>query len=173
MAKPQAFRVLFVCLGNHCRSPAAHAVAAHAAASRPLIEVDSAGTSSEHKGQLPHRESVAEGHRRGYMVDHRGREMKTDDFARFDLIVVMDKANERAVRRLQGGEDRRRGIHRFAEPDQIQLLRRWDPQAKPSDVQLADPWGKEPAAYAEMYDTIERSMAVLMATLDQYVSGQD
>jgi protein-tyrosine phosphatase len=66
-----AVSVLFVCLGNHCRSPAAHAVANSMRRNDPFLRFDSAGTSNAHVGNAPHPLAVAEGAHRGYRVDHR------------------------------------------------------------------------------------------------------
>jgi protein-tyrosine phosphatase len=154
--------VLFVCLGNHCRSPAAHAVAETLSAAVPNVFFDSAGTSRAHVGDLPHPLSAAEGRARGHNVNHRGRQISPDDFARFDLIIAMDDLNTSDLLRMCGRSDQRRGRIRDLEPSQIQLLRRWDPYCRPSDLQLADPWGRGRTAYVEMYDVIERCMNPLI-----------
>jgi protein-tyrosine phosphatase len=168
--------VLFVCLGNHCRSPAAQAVAESLAASVTNVYFDSAGTSRAHIGEPPHPLSSAEGRRRGYSVTHRSRQVSAADFARFDLIIGMDDSNVRDLRRLRGSTDRRRHAIQIAEPDQLQLLRRWDPYGKPGDVQLDDPWGRGSAAYSAMYDVIERCIGPLidhLAALTQGLSVRD
>jgi protein-tyrosine phosphatase len=154
--------VLFVCLGNHCRSPAAHTVAETFSAAVPNLLFDSAGTSRAHVGDLPHPLSVAEGRARGYDVNHRGRHISPDDFVRFDLIIAMDDNNINDLRRMAGRSDQRRGPIRELEPDQLQLLRRWDPYCRPDDLQLADPWGGGRDAYAAMYDVIERCVNPLI-----------
>jgi len=164
MSQRPAFSVLFVCLGNHCRSPAAHAVAAAVAAERGLarLRIDSAGTSGEHRGDLPHPMSAAEGARRGYRIDHRGRPVHPDDFADFDLIIAMDQSNVDDLRRLGGSTDQRIGPFGSLEPQQFQLLRRWDPYAMPGDEDVDDPWGRGPKAYVDMFDVIERSVPPLL-----------
>ena len=112
MAGPiSAVSVLFVCLGNHCRSPAAHAVADAMMASDDALagvgHFDSAGTSRAHVGDFPHPASAAEGRHRGYRVDHRARQVHPDDFALFDLIVAMDRNNVDDLERMRGGVDQR------------------------------------------------------------------
>lgn len=156
--------VLFVCLGNHCRSPAAHAVAAAIAAQRGLdwLHIDSAGTSSAHRGRPPHVLGAAEGARRGYAVDHRARPVHPDDFAEFDLIIAMDQTNIDDLRRLVGSTDQRVGPYGRLEAQQTQLLRRWDPYGMPGDEDLDDPWGLGPSAYADMFDVIERTIPPLL-----------
>lgn len=96
-------KVLFVCLGNICRSPAAEGIM------RALVErkgeadkweIDSAGTGRYHIGSLPDSRMRAHAARRGYNLTHRARQVSEDDFDRFDLIVPMDASNEAYLRRL-------------------------------------------------------------------------
>lgn len=95
-------RILFVCLGNICRSPAAEGVfRALAKAEGLAVEVDSCGTGGWHAGEPPHPPGVAAARRRGYDLSGlRARQITADDFTRFDRIVVMDRANLRDVRAL-------------------------------------------------------------------------
>ena len=84
-------RVLLVCMGNICRSPAAEAVLrVHA----PHLTLDSAGTGAWHIGLPPDPRALAEGARRGYRYgDLRARKIAPADFASFDLILAMDRQN--------------------------------------------------------------------------------
>jgi protein-tyrosine phosphatase len=154
--------VLFVCLGNICRSPAAHAVAETLRAGGAFARFDSAGTGNYHIGDQPNPMSSIEGANRGHRVDHVVRQLHPDDFHRFDLIIGMDARNMEDLERLRGGVDPRHGKYREMEPVQLHLLRRWDPYAMPGDEDLADPWGKPATAYREMYDVIERTMPPLV-----------
>lgn len=90
-------RVLFVCLGNICRSPTAEAVFAHhvrAQRLEHLIECDSAGTSAYHSGEAPDRRAAQAARSRGYdMSALRARQVSEDDFERFDLLLAMDYNN--------------------------------------------------------------------------------
>jgi low molecular weight protein-tyrosine phosphatase len=90
-------RVLFVCLGNICRSPTAHGVFAALRDRQGLghmIEVDSCGTGDWHVGQPPDRRASAEARKRGYDLSHlRARQLKAEDFERFDYILAMDCLN--------------------------------------------------------------------------------
>lgn len=167
MSPPTPISVLFVCLGNHCRSPAALAVARGVARDRECSNVrfDAAATSGEHRGEPPHPLAAAEGARRGHSVNHTARLIHPDDFAEFDLIVAMDASNVDDLRRLAGLRDQRTGFYRSVEPEQFQVLRRWDPFAMPGDENLVDPWGKGPEAYRAMYDVIERSVPALVEHL--------
>ena len=90
-------RVLFVCLGNICRSPTAHGVFESMVRERGLhnrIHIDSCGTGDWHVGHPPDRRASAEAARRGYALDHlRARQVRIDDFREFDYILAMDRQN--------------------------------------------------------------------------------
>ncbi len=89
-------RILFVCLGNICRSSAAEGVMRRLigeAGMQDEVFVDSAGILSYHEGELPDPRMRAHAARRGYDLTHRSRPVRTEDFYRFDLIVGMDDRN--------------------------------------------------------------------------------
>lgn len=96
-------KILFVCLGNICRSPAAEGIMRSKIADKGLgneIEVDSAGTYGGHAGSLPDSRMREAASRRGYRLDHRSRRITRDDFERFDLILTMDDSNYEKVCRM-------------------------------------------------------------------------
>ena len=95
--------VLFVCLGNICRSPLAEAaMRAEAARAGLAIEVDSAGTGNWHVGEPPDRRARAVARRHGVDIDHyRARQVSAADFHRFDHVVALDRANLEALERLR------------------------------------------------------------------------
>ena len=89
-------RVLFVCLGNICRSPAAEEVTRQILKERGLdnqFVLDSAGLYGGHVGELPDSRMRAHASRRGYSLTHRSRPIHRSDFSDFDLIVGMDASN--------------------------------------------------------------------------------
>src|SRR5690606_9160323 len=91
-------RVLFVCMGNICRSPAAEGVMRHLARQRGLTDVldmDSAGTGAWHEGQPADARMRAAAEKRGISLTSRARQVHTSDFSTFDLIVAMDEDNRR------------------------------------------------------------------------------
>jgi protein-tyrosine phosphatase len=96
-------RILFVCLGNICRSPAAEGVTRAMAAARGLdLALDSAGTGDWHVGSPPHPPMVAAARARGWDLSPlRARQVSAADFDRFDLILGMDRANLAALARLR------------------------------------------------------------------------
>lgn len=106
-------KVLFVCLGNICRSPAAEGVFLDAANRRNvshLFEVDSAGTYGGHVGQLPDNRMRVHARRRGYDLVHRCRRVTGSDFEDFDIIVGMDNNNMYALRQLASTVEESRKI---------------------------------------------------------------
>lgn len=89
-------RILFVCLGNICRSSTAEGVMLHLLKEAGLekeYQIDSAGILSYHQGELPDSRMRAHAIRRGYNLVHRSRPVCTDDFYNFDLIIGMDDRN--------------------------------------------------------------------------------
>lgn len=100
--------VLFVCLGNICRSPTADAVFRAQVAAAGLaarIRVDSCGTGNYHSGEAPDPRATAAAARRGYDLSTlRARQFAADDFRRFDYILAMDAANLAALRPLRPGD---------------------------------------------------------------------
>lgn len=105
------YRILFVCLGNICRSPAAEGILRQMAEKRGLdrfLEIDSAGTYAGHTGDLPDRRMQQAAYARGYLLTHRARQVRSEDFERFDCIVAMDDNNYHNLYRLapsrQAGE---------------------------------------------------------------------
>ncbi|MBR3711989.1 MAG: low molecular weight phosphotyrosine protein phosphatase [Bacteroidales bacterium] len=93
-------KILFVCLGNICRSPLAEGVMKKMCAERGLDwEIDSAGLIDYHKGELPDPRMMTTAERHGYKLTHRSRPVKTADFEKFDYIIGMsDYINTRIVR---------------------------------------------------------------------------
>ncbi|WP_068115562.1 low molecular weight protein-tyrosine-phosphatase [Tropicimonas marinistellae] len=96
-------RVLFVCLGNICRSPAAQAVTGHLADRAGLdVELDSAGTGAWHLGEPPDRRMQAVARKGGYDLSaFRARQFGEEDFDRFDLILAMDRKNQADIEALR------------------------------------------------------------------------
>ena len=96
-------KILFVCLGNICRSPAAEGIMKHIVEERGIAHlflIDSCGIGAWHVGQLPDSRMRRHGHDHGYRFDHRARQITKADFDLFDHIVVMDRDNLRAVNSL-------------------------------------------------------------------------
>lgn len=102
-SKDNKYGILFVCLGNICRSPAAQAAMQQIADERGIsdkLTIDSAGISGYHSGDLPDRRMRDHARRRGLQLTHRSRQVRPDDFEQFDLIVAMDDSNYDHLRQM-------------------------------------------------------------------------
>lgn len=147
-------RVLFVCLGNICRSPLAEAVFRHQVRERGLegrFEIDSAGTSGYHRGSPPDRRSAETARRRGIELSGRSRSVEADDLRRFDYVIAMDAENEAALRELLDDSGGAARVHR---------LREWDPRPDHGDV--PDPYYGGPRGFDDVHDIVERASAAFL-----------
>lgn len=147
-------KICFVCLGNICRSPTAHGVMARLvddAGLAGVVAIDSAGTAAYHVGELPDPRSRAAAHRRGLALTHRARQFEAADFARFDLVLAMDRHNLRDLQQLANGR-----------PAAIALLRSFDPAAG-ADAEVPDPWHGGEDGFEVVLDQCERACAGLIA----------
>jgi protein-tyrosine phosphatase len=140
-------KILFVCLGNICRSPTAEAVfrAMHLATAPELpIEVDSAGTGDYHIGEPPDARAQKAARRRGYdMANLRARLIETADFERFDLILAMDRANVADLRRLAPPDFR----------DRVRLLLEF--AAEVDETEVPDPYYGGATGFEQVLDLVE------------------
>ena len=150
-------RVLFVCLGNICRSPTAEGIFRHkveAAGLTDRIETDSAGTSAWHAGEAPDGRAQEEAERRGVDISkQRSRAVANTDFEHFDYILAMDSEN---LRELKG---------RCPKAHQGKLHRCLDyaPQGEHRDV--PDPYYGGPQGFARVFDLIDEACDGLLAAI--------
>jgi protein-tyrosine phosphatase len=158
MRKP-SYKVLFVCLGNICRSPTAEGVLRHLAAHRApglALEIDSAGTGDYHIGSPPDPRSQRAALRRGIDIGSlRARQVAADDFARFDLILAMDSENLRDLQAMQP-----RHSHAL-----LKLFLEYAPDLKLRDV--PDPYDRDAAAFEEVLDLTMAASRGLLAALQK------
>ena len=149
-------RVLFVCLGNICRSPAAEAAFLHLvkhAGRQAEFVVDSAGTGAWHVGERADPRMREAGARRGIEVTSVARQVAPDDFERFDWILAMDASNLRALRRMAPA----------AHHDKIRLFRDLDPDCAGEDV--PDPYYGNAVDFDEVLDIVTRAARALLVEL--------
>jgi protein-tyrosine phosphatase len=111
-------RILFVCMGNICRSPAAEGVMRHMLDEAGLgsaVQVDSAGTIGLHAGKSSDSRMRKAAANRGYNLTHAARQLRPSDLDAFDLILVMDQFNLADARQLIGGVPRKARMQLFCE----------------------------------------------------------
>jgi protein-tyrosine phosphatase len=147
-------KILFVCLGNICRSPTAEIVFREIVAREApdlRIEVDSAGTASYHVGSPPDSRTRQAALRRGYdMSALRARVVEPQDFGRFDLILAMDRQNFDALR--QGAPT--------AAHARIRLFLEFAPDA--GETEVPDPYYGGPNGFEEVLDLVEAAARGLL-----------
>ena len=151
-----ATSVLFVCLGNICRSPLAEGVFAHLVRERDLadrFEVDSAGTGAWHVGERPDPRSAEVAARHGIVLGGRARRISPSDFERFDLVVAMDRDNMAELERLGARENGRA---------RLRLLREWDPE---EGDEVPDPYYGGPDGFDAVFRMVLRSCEALLDEL--------
>lgn len=128
-------RLLFVCLGNICRSPTAEGVMRDLVVQEGLgdeIEMDSAGTGSWHVGSAPDARATAAAAGRGVTLAGLARQVAPEDFEEFDLILAMDSSNLGDLRALARSEE---------QAEKVRLLREFDPaSAGEADLDVPDPY---------------------------------
>ncbi|RMH20302.1 MAG: low molecular weight phosphotyrosine protein phosphatase [Gemmatimonadetes bacterium] len=164
MTAPADYAVLFVCLGNICRSPLAEGVLRHRLAARGLdarVAVDSAGTGAWHVGEPADARSRAVARRHGVILDGRARRVDPSDFERFDLVLAMDRSNLADLEALRPpGEVRAR----------LALFRAFDPLAD-GDLDVPDPYYGGPDGFERVYEIVERACEVLAHTIEEELDG--
>ena len=147
--------VLFVCLGNICRSPLAEAIFKDHVKRRGLssqISADSCGTSNYHIGENPDPRSVQSAHNHGIPISHKGRQLAITDFEDFDYILPMDAANLRdTIARMQQARDPKADVR---------LMREFDAQGKGEDV--PDPYYGGEQGFENVYQMLDRSCSALL-----------
>jgi protein-tyrosine phosphatase len=147
-------RILFVCLGNICRSPSAEAVFRTLAAREAPdlhIEVDSAGTAGYHIGEPPDERSQEAARRRGYeMSQLRARIVQPADFERFDLLLAMDRSNYDVLRRRAPAMYRER----------VRLFMEFAPDLGVTEV--PDPYYGGPNGFEHVLDLVESASRGLL-----------
>jgi protein-tyrosine phosphatase len=154
-------RLLFVCLGNICRSPTAEGVMrqlVHEAGLEQQIELDSAGTGGWHVGESPDARATEAARRRGIVLEGAARQVRPRDFDTFDLIVAMDRSNQRNLLRLAPDEHTR---------EKVRLLREWGRAGSQSDgdLDVPDPYYGGPDGFDRVLDLVHASCVSLLAEL--------
>lgn len=152
MSKP---RVLFVCLGNICRSPLAEAAFRRAAADAGIdVEVDSAGTADYHVGEPPDERAIAEAKRHGIDISgYRGRQLAASDFREFDYIIGMDRSNMTNIARVDLCDGK------------AEVVMMLDIVPDHEGREVADPWYGGEDNFRDTWDDVSRGAEALVDRL--------
>ena len=152
-------RILFVCLGNICRSPAAEGIMKQLIEEDDLqnfIEVDSAGTSGWHEGDLPDERMRAHGKKRDYDFNSRARRFRKDDLDKFDYIIVMDSSNYTHVKSLASNKEQLNKIHMMTDFSQ-----------QYSDDHVPDPYYGGASGFELVLDLLEDATEGLLQAIKE------
>ena len=150
--------VLFVCLGNICRSPLGEGVLAHRLEQKGLsdrVRVDSAGTGAWHQGEPPDPRSTDVAMRHGITLRGRARLVRAEDFQEFDHIFAMDRTNLRDLGYLESEGDG---------DATLSLFRTFDPDPD-GDLDVPDPYYGGPDGFDLMFEMVDRTCAAFVEHL--------
>lgn len=161
ITKENPFKIVFVCLGNICRSPTAEGVFQHLVNERglqPYFYVDSSGTSAYHIGETANSKSQKMANEHGIELRSRARRFGPDDLEEFDLIVAMDRENLADIKSLDSGNKY---------DDKTILLREYDPS--PDDREVPDPYYGGIDGFQNVFNIVKRSCEALLDELEEKV----
>ncbi|MFO0046768.1 MAG: low molecular weight protein-tyrosine-phosphatase [Armatimonadota bacterium] len=145
--------VLFVCLGNICRSPMAESILIHKASKQGLnISVDSAGTGNWHAGDWPDPRTLQVLDENNIPKATKARQIKTEDFDCFDYIIGMDKSNYNNIVRLPG-----------ADSQKVSLLLDWNPAT--AGMEVPDPYYGDYQDFQELFHILDTAIDHLISQL--------
>jgi protein-tyrosine phosphatase len=150
-------KVLFVCLGNICRSPLAEAVFKHKIKAKDIadrFEADSCGTANYHIGDTPDSRTIANARKNGVSINHLGRQLSTRDLEYYDHIFAMDNSNLRNIQALPNAS-------KYS--DKIRLMRDYDTIGTGSEV--PDPYHGNEQHFQEVFEILDRSTESLIESL--------
>ena len=151
-------RILFVCMGNICRSPTAEGVMRRLLEDEGLtdrVEVESAGTGAWHTGEPPDERATLAAHRRGVTLAGAARQVRPEDFRRFDLLIAMDRSNLREL--LPHAPDEEAA-------EKVRLLREFDPGSS-GDLDVPDPYYGGDRGFETVLDMVEAACRGLLDEL--------
>jgi len=150
-------RLLFVCLGNICRSPTGEGVMRALLEDAGLadqVELDSAGTGEWHVGSPPDSRARVAARKRGFNLGGVARTVTSADFHDFDLLLAMDGSNLADLRALAPGD---------AERAKVRLLREFDPASvRAGDLEVPDPYYGAAGGFDEVLDIVHAACAGLL-----------
>ncbi len=157
------YKLVFVCLGNICRSPTAEGLLLHEAKERNIenyFYIDSAGTAAYHIGEPANSKSQATANKYGVHLPSKARQLDERDLEEFDLILAMDSENYKNINAL----DRN---NQFS--DKIRMMREFDPS--PDNSEVPDPYYGGMDGFEHVYKILKRSCTALLDELEPHIKS--
>jgi protein-tyrosine phosphatase len=142
-------QVLFVCLGNICRSPLAEAMFRHKIKALGLeydVLCDSCGTGNYHIGSQPDSRTIAVAHKHGISIQHACRQLTAHDLDVFDYVIAMDKSNHQNILRLAANN----------QVEKVYLMRMFN--NPPENLDVPDPYYGGMKDFQQVYDVLDSSL---------------
>ena len=153
-------KIMFVCTGNICRSPLAHAVFAHKAAERGVADqyqLESSGLTAYHVGDNADPRMRRTAAQRGVNLDHMARRFMPRDLEHYDLVLAMDQGHFSDMRRMAADDNERA---------KIRMFREFDPEAR-DGAEVPDPYYGGARGFDDVYDIVERTTETLLDALER------
>ena len=156
--------ILFVCMGNICRSPSAEgffATALEQSGIRERVAIDSAGTHGYHTGEAPDSRAVATALNFGVDIGHlRARKVKVSDFDQFDLIIAMDQNNFEDLQRIRPAGSKA----------ELKMMMQYHPDARPEEV--PDPYYGGMNGFTYMCELLQSATRGLLESVEEQLGKQ-
>ncbi|TNE69637.1 low molecular weight phosphotyrosine protein phosphatase [bacterium] len=162
ITKEHPYKIVFVCLGNICRSPTAEGVFQHIVKEQGLsayFEIDSSGTSAYHAGEKADSRSREAALKHGVELLSRSRKFETFDLDYFDLIIPMDSQNKRDIEYQS---------HKKEHKEKVILMREFDELAN-GDINVPDPYYGGAQGFENVYQMVKRSSEELLNQLKPFI----
>lgn len=157
-------KIMFVCAGNICRSPLAHAMFDKVVREKgveSLFITESSGTNGFHVGELPDPRTRENASSHDLDVSHISRKFEGEDLEDWDLLLVMDKSNYKNVLAKSKSKSHESKVH---------LFREWDSQAM-GDIEVPDPYMGGRGGFEDVYQIVERTTYFLVDDLVKKIKG--